>query len=146
MLKICEIICLCKVKEERRENMTQEILCGSAICLCPRKATKKCHYNLEITTIAWRHSHKPNPNTPLVLSQINREHPFVFSQEFQQTLTLFILLLTQRGSTFAFQHLSFSLYCLHLPPTSTSLARPLFIAKLFSQSFFFFLIGNIKYY
>ena len=34
-------------------------------------------YNNGLKTL----SHKPKPHTPLVLSQINREHPIVFRQE-----------------------------------------------------------------
>ena len=38
-------------------------------------------YNNGLKTL----SHKPKPHTPLVLSQINREHPIVFRQKLQDT-------------------------------------------------------------
>ena len=43
-------------------------------------------YNNGLKTL----SHKPKPHTPLVLSQINREHPIVFRQELQNTLTSYL--------------------------------------------------------
>ena len=63
--------------------MTQGNLHSSAINLRPRKMTEQSFaIVLEITTIAWRHSHtNPNSKYILVLSQIYRENPTVFRQE-----------------------------------------------------------------